>query len=118
MKIHRLIVPLLLLLATPICSIGQAPEVDYDALDKYYADMVGAWQIPSASIGIVKDGKLVFTGSYGNLEVGKDQAPDQHTLYAIASNSRAFTSAIIGMLLQRGKLFFDECFELLRIGQL
>lgn len=83
-------------------------EVDFEALDNYYAQMVKDWDLPGASIGIVKDGKLVFTGNYGVLEKGKTGKPNAQTLYAIASNSKAFTSAIIGMLVQEGKLDWDD----------
>ena len=83
-------------------------KVDFEEIDKYYLKMVKDWDIPSASIGIVKDGKLVFTGNYGVLETGKNKEPNEHTLYAIASNSKAFTSAIIGMLVQEGKLEWDD----------
>ncbi len=84
------------------------PKVDLMALDAYYAQMVKDWDLPSASIGIVKDGKLVFTGNYGVLEAGKEAGPDENTLYAIASNSKAFTSAMIGMLVQEGKLDWND----------
>ena len=83
-------------------------QVDTKALDQYYAKMVKDWDIPGASIGIVKDGKLLFTGNYGVKEVGANDAPDSHTLYAIASNSKAFTSALIGILVQEGKLDWDD----------
>jgi len=83
-------------------------QVDLVQLDKYYAKMVKDWEVPSATIGIVKDGKLIFTGNYGVLEVGKKEKPDENTLYAIASNSKAFTTAIIGMLVQEGKLNWDD----------
>ena len=83
-------------------------DIDLKALDDYYKNMVQEWDLPSASIGIVKDGKLVFTGNYGVLEVGKTKKPDENTLYAIASNSKAFTSAVIGMLVQEGKLNWTD----------
>ncbi|WP_149273531.1 serine hydrolase [Pareuzebyella sediminis] len=83
-------------------------NVDFDALDRYYVQMVKDWDVPSAVIGIVKDGELVFTGNYGVLEVGKNEKPNAHTLYAIASNSKAFTSALIGMLVQEGKLDWND----------
>lgn len=83
-------------------------EVNLEEVDTYYAKMVKDWDIPSASIGIVKDGKLIFTGNYGVLEEGKKEKPNEHTLYAIASNSKAFTSAIIGMLVQEGKLKWND----------
>ena len=83
-------------------------EVDLERLDAYYAKMVEDWDLPSASIGIVKDGELVFKGNYGTKEVGKDLPPDEHTLYAIASNSKAFTSAVIGILVQEEKLGWND----------
>jgi len=88
---------------------GQAvSEVDLKQLDKYYTRMVEDWDIPGVAIGIVKDGQMIFSGNYGVLEEGKDAVPDKNTLYAIASNSKAFTSAIIGMLVQDGKLDWND----------
>lgn len=81
---------------------------DFVKLDAYFEKMVQDWDVPGASIGIVKDGQLVFTGNYGTKEVGKNEKPDSNTLYAIASNSKAFTSAIIGMLVQEGKMGWND----------
>ena len=83
-------------------------EVDLQELDKYYEKMVNDWDLPGASIGIVKDGKLIFSGNYGVKEINKPGKPDQNTLYAVASNSKAFTSALIGMLVQEGKLGWND----------
>jgi CubicO group peptidase (beta-lactamase class C family) len=81
---------------------------DLERLDKYYARMVQDWDVPGLSVGIVKDGELVFIGNYGTREQGKVEKPDEHTLYAIASNSKAFTTAVIGMLVQEGKLDWND----------
>lgn len=83
-------------------------KADLIKLDKYYTQIVEDWDIPGVSIGIVKDGQMVFSGNYGVLEEGKEGGPDKNTLYAIASNSKAFTSAIIGMLVQEGKLDWND----------
>jgi CubicO group peptidase (beta-lactamase class C family) len=97
------------LIFLPAMLTSQAkPDVDLAELDSYFRKMVDDWDIPSASIGIVKDGELVFTGNYGVREVGRAAAPDANTLYAIASNSKAFTSALIGMLVQEGKLDWND----------
>ncbi len=98
----------ILLLAVFSLTAQTETSVDLVQLDTYFAKMVQDWDVPSASIGIVKDGKLIFTGNYGVLEIGKKANPDANTLYAIASNSKAFTSAIIGMLVQEGKLSWDD----------
>ncbi len=103
---------ILLLLAVFLLPTGvqaqSKSDVNLRKLDAYFRKMAEDWDIPSASIGIVRDGELIFTGNYGVMEVGKDGAPDANTLYAIASNSKAFTSAIIGMLVQEGKLDWND----------
>lgn len=105
-KIARLL--LIYLLFTTALPGQEAKGPDLKALDNYFQKMVEDWNIPGASIGIVKDGQLVFSGNYGVLEIGKDEKPDANTLYAIASNSKAFTSALIGMLVQEGKLDWND----------
>ncbi|WP_347173823.1 serine hydrolase [Polaribacter uvawellassae] len=96
------------LLFTTVLQAQTKSKVNLKKLDQYFNKMVKDWDVPSATIGIVKDGKLIFTGNYGVLEVGKSKKPDENTLYAIASNSKAFTSAIIGMLVQEGKLNWND----------
>lgn len=92
-----------------LMAIGQkSHHVNLKKLDQYFAKMVEDWDVPSASIGIVKDGELVFRGNYGVKEIGKKDKPDAGTNYAIASNSKAFTSAILGMLVDEGKLKWDD----------
>ncbi len=97
-----------LVLVTDGISPQAVSKADLQQLDGYFAKMVEDWDVPAASIGIVKDGELVFSGNYGVLEAGRVAGPDENTLYAIASNSKAFTTAIIGMLVQEGKLSWDD----------
>jgi CubicO group peptidase (beta-lactamase class C family) len=99
---------LLLLLVLFNLTVQAQQFPDLQKLDAYFEQMVKAWDVPGASIGIVKDGKLVFTGNYGTKEVGKSEKPDENTLYAIASNSKAFTSAVLAMLVQEGKLGWND----------
>ena len=87
---------------------AQTTTVDLKALDQYYTQMVTDWEVPSVTIGIVKDGELIFTGAYGQKKVGTNEKPDANTLYAIASNSKAFTATLIGILVEEGKLGWDD----------
>jgi len=97
-----------IVLATAGVSGQAVSKADLKKLDEYYTKMVQNWDVPSVSIGIVKDGEMIFNGNYGVMEEGKDAGPDKNTLYAIASNSKAFTSAMIGMLVQEGKLDWND----------
>jgi CubicO group peptidase (beta-lactamase class C family) len=91
-----------------ICLCFQSFSQDYKAIDSYFAKAQKDWDVPGMSIGIVKDGKLVFSQSYGTLKAGEITKPNDKSLYAIASNSKAFTSAIMGMLVQEGKIGWDD----------
>lgn len=97
--------PFFFLLLMCIPGFGQA---DLKKLDAYYARALKDWNIPGMSIAIVKDGKVIFSKGYGVKEAGKSETPDGNTLYAIASNSKAFTSAAIGKLVDDGKLNWND----------
>src|SRR5690349_15876213 len=63
---------------------------DFDA----YVDAVRKqFDVPGIAVAIVKDGRIVLERGYGLRELGKPEAVDAHTLFAIASNTKAFTSA-------------------------
>lgn len=99
--------PALLFFFSLLC-IGAFGQADLKKLDAYYAKALKDWDVPGMSIAIVKDGKVVFSKGYGVKETGKSDTPDGNTLYAIASNSKAFTSAAIARLADKGKLSWDD----------
>jgi len=83
-------------------------QADLKQVDKYLSQMQKEWNVPSMTVGIVKDGELVFSKGYGVKKVGENEKPNGNTLYAVASNSKAFTSAAIALLVQQGKLDWDD----------
>lgn len=97
-----------LLLIIQVSVSGLHAQADLKKLDAYYSKALKDWGIPGMSIAIVKDGKVVFSKGYGVKELGKPEPPDEHTLFAIASNSKAFTSAAIAQLVDEGKLDWND----------
>lgn len=97
-----------LLLVAIVLTFQLIAQPDLKKLDAYFAKALKDWEVPGMSVAIVKDGKVIFSKGYGVKEVGKPEAPDGHTLYAIASNSKAFTTAAIAMMVKEGKLSFDD----------
>jgi CubicO group peptidase (beta-lactamase class C family) len=65
-------------------------------------------QVPSVSLGIVQDGRIVYTAAFGHARLSPPVAatPDMH--YAIGSISKQFTTACILLLVQDGKLSLDD----------
>lgn len=103
--------PVLALLAAGVLLSGAplaAQQVDVAGLDAYIASAQKAWPVPGLSVAIVKDGQVVLAKGYGVREMGGTAVVDEHTLYAIASNSKAFTSAALAQLVDEGKLAWND----------
>ncbi len=77
-------------------------------LDQYIANAVKDYGIAGLSISIVKDQNVVFQNTYGTKDRRTDAPLDVKSLFGIASLSKAFTSASIGMLVDEGKLKWTD----------
>jgi CubicO group peptidase (beta-lactamase class C family) len=77
-------------------------------MDDYAARVLKTFAVPGLSVGIVKDGKLVFAKGYGVRKLGESAPVDKDTLFPIGSNTKAFTSALLASLVDAGKLSWDD----------
>jgi CubicO group peptidase (beta-lactamase class C family) len=66
------------------------------------------FDVPGIAIAVVKDGKVVATRGFGVRKLGQPAPVDEKTLFEIASNSKAFTAAALAMLVDEGKLAWDD----------
>ncbi|MEK6283214.1 MAG: serine hydrolase domain-containing protein, partial [Acidobacteriota bacterium] len=74
-----------------------------------YAEKAGRdWKVPGFSIAIVKDDKVILAKGFGIRELAKSGEVDEHTIFAIASNSKAFTAAALAILVDEGKIKWDD----------
>jgi CubicO group peptidase (beta-lactamase class C family) len=67
-----------------------------------------AFEVPGLSLTIVKDGKVVVAKGYGVRNLGEAAPVDENTLFAIGSNSKAFTTACLAILVDEGKIAWDD----------
>lgn len=100
----------LLLFISPVFLLAQTSQsnVDFKELDAYAQKAMQDWHLPGFAIAIVKDDKIVFTKGYGVRQFGEPTPVDEHTVFAIASCSKAFTAAALAMLVDEGKLKWDD----------
>src|ERR687895_1068094 len=96
----------LLLLAG--ASPARAQQAPLAGFDDYVNQALKDWEVPGLAVAVVKDDRVVFAKGYGVRELGKPGAVDEHTLFAIGSSSKAFTAASIAMLVDEGKLKWDD----------
>ncbi len=87
-------------------STGLPAELrDFDA---YIEDIRERFEVPAMGVAIVKDGRVVLERGYGTRDLESKVPVDENTLFAIASNTKAFTAASLSMLADEGKLDLND----------
>jgi CubicO group peptidase (beta-lactamase class C family) len=104
---------LLSLLLTGFCLHGftqTTKEVlnKIDVFDKYIQSSMPLWKTTGLSVAVVKDGKVIFKKGYGVVNINKPQPFTTSTISFCASTTKAMTAACIGMLVDEGKLKWDD----------
>ncbi|HEX5409361.1 MAG TPA: serine hydrolase [Gemmatimonadaceae bacterium] len=92
--------------AIPGAASGQSPPPR--GLDAYVEHALRDWRVPGAAIAVVRNDSVVFIKGYGVRELGKPAPVDAHTVFGIASTSKAFTAAALAMLVDSAKLSWDD----------
>lgn len=77
------------------------------AIDNLVARSMKAFDVPGMAVAIIKDGKVIHSKGYGVRSLNSPAKVDENTLFGIASNTKAFTCATLGMLIDEGKLTWD-----------
>ena len=98
----------LLAIGTAASAAAQTPDPRVAAFDAYTAQAVKDWGAVGLAVAVIKDGKTVFAKGYGVRELGKPDAADANTLFSIGSTTKAMTAAAIGMLVDEGKVRWDD----------
>jgi CubicO group peptidase (beta-lactamase class C family) len=77
-------------------------------LDAYIEKVRTDWGIPGIAVGIIKGDSLIYAKGFGVKEAGKPDPVDPRTLFAIGSNTKSFTATAAAMLVDEGKLSWDD----------
>jgi CubicO group peptidase (beta-lactamase class C family) len=92
-------------LAAPGALHAQAAPKEVDA---YVTATLRRFDQPGAAIAVVKDGKVVFQQGWGVRRLGEAARVDDQTLFQIASNTKAVTAAALAILVDDGKLRWND----------
>ncbi|WP_309641927.1 serine hydrolase [Flavobacterium sp.] len=77
-------------------------------IDDLVARTLKTFDVPGIAVAVVKDGKIIHAKGYGVKSILTNAAVDENTLFGIASNSKAFTSAALAILVDEGKIKWDD----------
>jgi CubicO group peptidase (beta-lactamase class C family) len=87
---------------------ARAEGVDEKAIDTVVAAVLKDLQAPGLAVAVVKDDKVVYLKGAGVREAGTDKAVTPDTLFAIGSCTKAFTATAVAMLVDEGKMSWDD----------
>jgi len=99
---------LLVLMLFSICSAAYSQGLTPEQIDSVVERARRAFDVPGIAVCVIKDGKVIHSKGYGVRSLNSRQPVDENTLFGIASNSKAFTTAALGMLVDEGKISWDD----------
>ena len=78
-----------------------------DQIDKLAEQTMKTFNVPGIAVAVVRDDRVVHMKGYGVTSIITGRKTDENTLFAIASNSKAFTAAALGILVDEGKITWE-----------
>src|SRR5215813_7049247 len=104
----RLVCLLTLMLFGCLAASAQLSADLTARMDKAAADALARTGVPSASVAVVKDGRIAYIKAYGDARLDPKTPATSQMRYSIGSISKQFTAAAILMLQEQGKLSLDD----------
>jgi CubicO group peptidase (beta-lactamase class C family) len=109
MKINTCVKYLLIsLLLLFLSESAYSQPITSAEIDQVVANAMKSFRVPGMAVAVIKDGAVVHSKGYGVRSIATGEKMDENTLFAIASNSKAFTAAALGILISEGKLQWNS----------
>ncbi|MFO7692387.1 MAG: serine hydrolase [Vicinamibacterales bacterium] len=106
-RLRRSIPVIVACVALTVVLSAQAPPTAPPDIDAWVARAMKTFDVPGVGLAIVKDGNVVLAKGYGVRKLGSPEPVDDKTLFGIASNTKVFTAAALGLLVDEGKVQWD-----------
>lgn len=103
MRTWKLAVLLVLFVAA-----GRPDSAKLNGFDDFVATALKDWNVPGVAVAVVQDGQVILSKGYGWRDTAKQIPVTPQTLFAIGSATKSFTVTSLGVLVDRGKLDWDQ----------
>ncbi|MDP5105653.1 MAG: serine hydrolase [Polaribacter sp.] len=107
-KINLMFFKKITLLVLFVFSVSLNAQIDEKKLDKLIQQTLKTFDVPGISVGILKDGKIVYAKGHGVRSLTNKKDMNDNTLVGVASNSKGFTCFALAMMIDEGKLNWDD----------
>jgi CubicO group peptidase (beta-lactamase class C family) len=105
-RVLNLSIPVIFLILGTLAVHAQT--ITSEEVDALVERTLRTFDVPGIAVAIVKDDKIIHSKGYGVRSLNTKQKVDSNTLFGIASNSKAFTTAALGILIDQKKLSWDD----------
>jgi CubicO group peptidase (beta-lactamase class C family) len=100
---------LIYFIVLPILLLNIAyPQISSRKIDKLVKEAMETFNVAGVAVGIVKDGKVIHCKGYGVKSIETNIPVNEHTNFAIASNTKAFTTAALSILVDNEELSWND----------
>ena len=90
------------------CTTISIAQISEKQIDELVEKTLTTFNVPGIAVSVVKDGKVIHSKGYGVKSIITNEKVNENTLLGIASNSKAFTTTAIAMLVEEGKMKWDD----------
>ena len=96
------------ILTSGLCVNKLFSQVTSQEIDEIVQNAIDNFTVAGVAVAVVKDGEIVHQKGYGIRSIESKAKVNEHTNFGIASNSKAFTTAALAMLVEEGKLSWTD----------
>ncbi|NCP59959.1 MAG: serine hydrolase [Flavobacteriales bacterium] len=105
MKFKQSIIITCFLIVSNYLVFAQLTNTQIDSLVNHAME---TFNVAGSAVAIVKDGKIIYQKGFGVKSKATNEPVNEHTNFAIASNSKAFTTTALAILEEEGKIKWTD----------
>ncbi|WP_179352847.1 serine hydrolase [Winogradskyella vidalii] len=83
-------------------------QIEEEQLDILIEETLTTFNVPGISVGILKNGEIIYSKGHGVRSLTNKKDMNDETLVGVASNSKGFTCFALAMMVDEGKLNWDD----------
>jgi CubicO group peptidase (beta-lactamase class C family) len=91
-----------------LAPVAGAAQQGLAGLDEDVRRIMSDWDVPGVAVAVIQGDEVTYAKGFGVREIGRTDAVDERTIFAVGSTSKAFTAAAMAMLVDEGKVSWDD----------
>ncbi len=104
----RLAVLFIMMILSGLSNVVKSQSIKgINDIDTLINSAMKHWDVPGLAIGVIKDGKVIFSRGFGYKDLKTKEKVTTKTLFSIASCTKSFTATAAAMIVDEKKMSFD-----------